>query len=149
MDSIKNIKKIWLGSLGFLDNCYINSIIVIILLLYCSTIFENINSFIGNLYNFSIIKLLVLLVIVYVTPKDPTIGILLGLSYIISINYLNNTENFKTIEENKEDEHFFPLVNTNYESHNNSDNKSNDNFNNNKITRIITIILLFLLALLS
>jgi hypothetical protein len=140
MDSVKNIKKIWLGSLGFLDNCYINSIVVIILLLYCSTIFENINSFIGNLYNFSIIKLLVLLAIVYVTPKDPTIGILLGLSYIISINYLNNTENFKTSEENehfernaekKENEHFFPLVNANYES----DNKSNNNFHNNSIKK--------------
>ena len=142
MDSIKNIKKFWMGSLGFLDNCYVNSIIVIILLLYCSTIFENINSFIGNLYNFSIIKLAVLLVIVYITPKDPTIGILLGLSYAISLNYLVNTENFvidtpigmnnDTLIKSESDdvkESFFPLNNiSDYNLKNEDDSNS---FKNN------------------
>jgi hypothetical protein len=154
MDSIKNIKKVWLGSLGFLDNCYVNSIIVIILLLYCSTIFENINSFIGNLYNFSIIKLAVLLAIVYVTPKDPIIGILLGLSYAISLNYLVNTENFvidnpieiiknpsTKSESDDVKESFFPLTNIsdynlkkehdtdNFKNHENKDHSCLNNYN--------------------
>ena len=77
---MKGMKKIWNSSLAFLDNCYLNAIIVIILVLYSSTIFDNINSFIGNMYNLSIIKLIVLLLIIYVMPKDPTIGVLLAVS---------------------------------------------------------------------
>lgn len=91
---IKNINKVWMNSLSFLDNSIVNSIIIIILVLYSSTIFDNINSFVGNIYNFSIIRLLILLVIVYVSPKCPTIGILLGVSYVISLNYMVNNENF-------------------------------------------------------
>lgn len=91
---MKNIKKIWLNSLSFLDNNIINSIIVIILVLYSSGIFENINNFIANIYNFSIIRLIVLLFIIYLAPKDITIAILLAISYIISIHYMKNTEYF-------------------------------------------------------
>lgn len=94
MDNIKNVKKIWLSSLSFLDNNIINAIIVIILVLYSSNIFSNINNFIGNLYNFSIVRLIVLLLIIYITPKDQTIGILLAISYIISLNYSNTNEPF-------------------------------------------------------
>ena len=90
----KNFKKNWMASLSFLDNCYINSIIVISLALYCSTIFENINKFVGNLYNFSIVKVIVLLLIIYVAQKDTTIAVLFGLSYIISLMYSNSLENF-------------------------------------------------------
>ena len=112
MESIKDIKKIWMGSLSFLDNCYINAIIVIILLLYSSTIFGNINNFVSNLYNLSIVKVIVLLLIVYVTPKDPTIGILLALSYIVSLNLplekFTDNENYTG---NESTEKFFPLAN--------------------------------------
>ena len=94
MDNMKGMKKIWNSSLAFLDNCYLNAIIVIILVLYSSTIFDNINSFIGNMYNFSIVKLIVLLLIIYVTPKDPTIGILLAVSYLVSLKYSEHYENF-------------------------------------------------------
>lgn len=110
---MKNLCKLWMNSLSFLDNCIINSIIVIILVLYSSTIFDNINSFVGNIYNFSIIRLLVLLVIIYITPKSPTIGILLGISYIVSLSYMVNAENISEKYSNKNKEHFFPLVNEN------------------------------------
>jgi ABC-type multidrug transport system fused ATPase/permease subunit len=94
MNNEKNLKKMWMNSLSFLDNSMINSVIVIVLVLYCSTIFDNINSFVGNLYNFSIIKLIVLLLIIYVAPKDMTIALLLGLSYVISLSYMVNNEYF-------------------------------------------------------
>ena len=94
MDNMKGMKKIWNSSLAFLDNCYLNAIIVIILVLYSSTIFDNINSFIGNMYNLSIIKLIVLLLIIYVMPKDPTIGVLLAVSYLVSLKYSDHYENF-------------------------------------------------------
>ena len=92
--NMKNVNKVWLNSLTFLDNSVVSSIIVTILVLYCTQIFDNINSFIGNIYNFSFVRFIVLLLIVYVSPKCPMIGILLGISYLISINYMVNTENF-------------------------------------------------------
>ena len=91
---MKNINKVWVNSLSFLDNSIVKSVIIIILVLYSSSIFDNINSFVGNIYNFSIVRLLILLVIVYVSPKCPTIGILLGISYVISLSYMVNNENF-------------------------------------------------------
>lgn len=94
MNNLKNFKKVWMNSLSFLDNSMIQSVIAIVLVLYCSTIFDNINSFIGNLYNFSIIKLVILLLIVYISPKDTTIAILLALSYVISLSYMVNNEYF-------------------------------------------------------
>ena len=124
---MKNINKVWMNSLSFLDNSIVKSIIIIILVLYSSAIFDNINSFVGNIYNFSIVRLLILLLIVYVSPKCPTIGILLGISYVISLSYMVNNENFKSpidyseIHRPDDDENhmsnsfikeqFFPLVN--------------------------------------
>jgi hypothetical protein len=93
MDNMKNIKKQWLNSLVFLDNCVIHCIIVVILFLYSSTIFENINVFVGNLYKFSIVKIVVLLLIVYVSPKDTLIAILLAISYLVSLNYSVHANN--------------------------------------------------------
>jgi len=94
MDNMKNIKKNWMNSLSFLDNNLINSAIVIILVLYCSTIFDNINNFVGNLYNYSIVRVIILLLIIYVAPKDTTIAVLLALSFGISLNYTLNNEYF-------------------------------------------------------
>jgi hypothetical protein len=90
MDSMKSLRKMWESSLSFLDNHLLNSIIVFILILYCSTIFDNINAFFGKLYNFSIVKLVVLLLVVYVSPKDTTIAILLAISYLVSMYYSVN-----------------------------------------------------------
>lgn len=99
MDSnMKNLKKTWLNSLSFLDNCTINSIIVVILLLYSSQIFSNINAFIGNFYNLGIIRLIVLILIIYIAPKDPTIAILLAISYIVSLHFMIENEYFVSNE---------------------------------------------------
>lgn len=124
---MKNTLKMWMNSLAFLDNHMIVSIIVVILVLYSSCIFDNINHFIGNIYNFSIIRIIILLLIVYVTPKSPLIGILLAISFVISIKYMMNNENFSSKNENipsgymdmepddaaQVKESFFPLVDEN------------------------------------
>ena len=102
MDNIKNISKVWVSSLNFLDNYIVNAVIIIILFLYTSNIFTNINNFVGNLYNFSIVRLVVLALIIYVSPKSPTIGILLAISYILSVQYSNN-ETFVSRKSNEED----------------------------------------------
>lgn len=142
-NNMKNIKKAWINSLSFLDNCYVNAIIVIILVLYSSTIFDNINSFIGNLYNFSIIRLLVLVLIIYVGGKDTTIAILLGISYLVSIKYMEKSENFEQDGSNKKSiEGFFPVGNNDSSNFdlklstfgNNNSNSSLPNFGGNNTT---------------
>ena len=108
MSELKNIIKLWLNSLSILDNNYFNASIIIILVLYSSVIFENINIYVSELYNYSVIRLIILLLIIYIAPKDPTISILLGISYIISIYYMNNdinntnnTNSSSTLNDNK------------------------------------------------
>ena len=91
---MKSFKKSWFNSLSFLDNCTVHAVIVIILLLYSSTIFDNINSYVGRLYNFNIVKVIVLLLIIYVSPKDTTIAVLLAISYMVSLSYMADMENF-------------------------------------------------------
>ena len=81
-------------SLSFLNNNIVYTIIITILVLYSSTIFDNINSFVGNLFNFSLLKILGLLLIIYVAPKDTTIAILLAVSYLVTIYYMINNELF-------------------------------------------------------
>lgn len=90
MSELKNIMKLWLTSLSLFDNCYFNASIIIILVLYSSLIFENINIYVSELYNYSSVRLIVLFLIIYIAPKDPTISILLGVSYLVSIYYMSN-----------------------------------------------------------
>ena len=97
---MKSIKKNWLASLSFLDNNIIYSVIVVILVLYSSTIFDNINAFVGNLFNFSLLKLLGILLIIYIAPKDTTIAILLAVAYVITIHYMVNNETFVSDKNN-------------------------------------------------
>jgi hypothetical protein len=94
--SLKSVKNTWQKSLTILDNHYVNLSLVIVLILYCSQIFGNINSIISNLYQYNFVKLLLLLTIAYVGPKDTNIAVLLAISYVISLRNNKNSliENF-------------------------------------------------------
>jgi len=89
-----DIKKIWIDSLSFLDNSYIYASILIILFLYSTLIFENINNYIGSLYSYVVVRLIVLLLIIYVAPKDITIAIFLAISFLVTINNIPAEEKF-------------------------------------------------------
>jgi hypothetical protein len=101
---IKNMKKNINNSLQFLDNEYIYCIIVVILVLYNSLLFMNINDFFSNVYKFGIIRVIVLLLILYISQKSYLIALLFAMSYILSIYFdrekVDNTENFLNDEEN-------------------------------------------------
>jgi hypothetical protein len=84
----------------FLDNIHVNIAIIIILILYNSQLFVNINETIGNLYKYNFIKLLILLVITYIASKDTNIAILLAVSYVISLNN-SSIEKFENNNYNK------------------------------------------------
>ncbi len=89
-----DLKKMWMSSLSFLEHNLLYSIILFIIVLYTLGIFRGINMFIGSLYNMFIVRLLVIILIIWVTPKDPTLGILLALSYAVSLYHMDSNENF-------------------------------------------------------
>ena len=93
---LKNVNKALKNSLNFLDNQYIYSVLVIILVLYNSLLFTNINNFVGNIYNFGVVRVLVLILILYVVQKDVLLGILLAMSYLLSTG-LSSSENFQSM----------------------------------------------------
>ena len=93
--SMKSVDKCWNDSLCFMDNIYVKVVLYVVLILYSSTYFENINMYIGNLHkNYKFLNIVVLLLIVYLGRKCPVIGILLAISYVISLNYMSSKENF-------------------------------------------------------
>ena len=100
---IKNFAKGLTNSLKILDNQYVYCIIVVILFLYNSLLFININDFFSNVYKFGIIRVIVLLLILYTSQKSYLISLLLAMSYILSIYFdrekVHNTENFFNNEE--------------------------------------------------
>ena len=89
---MKGLQKGVSGSLSCMDNIYVKVIIYVVLILYSSTIFENINMYVGSLYKYSFVKIIVLLLIVALSMKCPTMGILLAISYVISIIYEKHGE---------------------------------------------------------
>jgi len=100
---LKNVNKAIKNSLNFLDNEYVYMIIVIVLFLYNSMLFTNINGFVSNIYDFGVVRVLILILILYLAQKSPLISILLAISYVLSVkgvmdNFTNN-EYFETDEE--------------------------------------------------
>jgi len=102
---MKSVDKCWNDSLSFMDNIYVKVVLYVVLILFSSTYFENINMYFANLHkNYKFLNIVVLLLIVYLGRKCPVIGILLGISYVISLNYMSSKENF------------WPLTGSNYEN---------------------------------
>jgi hypothetical protein len=94
MNNMTYIKNQIIKSLSILDNSYVNFSIVIILILYCSLLFTNINKAGGLLYNSVIVRFIVLLLISYLAHKDTNIAILLAIAYLISVKYMSISEKF-------------------------------------------------------
>lgn len=92
--SIEKLDKLILGSLSFLDNQNVYISIVFILFLYNTCLFSNINNLVSEYYENPVVKVVMLLLVIYVYRKSCLIGLLLGLSYVISLNYKSIVENF-------------------------------------------------------
>jgi hypothetical protein len=83
---------------SFKDNIYLLIVLYVILILYSSIYFKDINIYVGNLYKkYKFLNIINLLLILYLGKKYPVIGILLGISYIISLNYYKNNKNCSII----------------------------------------------------
>ena len=114
---IKNFAKGLTNSLKILDNQYVYCIIVVILFLYNSLLFININDFFSNIYKFGIIRVIVLLLILFTSQKSYLISLLLAMSYILSIYFdrekVHNTENFFNHEEDSAPKGINDMINSN------------------------------------
>lgn len=82
-------------ALGFLDNKYIRTILIVILIIYNSAIISDVNVAISNIINIPIVKLLLVVVITCLALKDTVLAILLAIALVMSSYYsMNVTENF-------------------------------------------------------
>ena len=114
---IKNFAKGLTNSLKILDNQHVYCAIVVILFLYNSLLFININDFFSNIYKFGIVRVIVLLLILYTSQKSYLISLLLAMSYILSIYFdrekVHNTENFFNNEEDSAPQGINDMINSN------------------------------------
>ena len=86
-NALEKMDKCILSSLSFLDNKTVFISIVFILFLYNTCLFSNITKYVGNIYEYHVVKVIILLLIIYVSRKSYLIGILLALSFVISLTY--------------------------------------------------------------
>jgi hypothetical protein len=86
---MKNISKMWMDSLKMFDNMYVSSIIIFVLFLLVSALFTNINHEIKQLLNNQIVRIIVVLAIIWVAPKNVTIAILLATLYCMSMHSIS------------------------------------------------------------
>ena len=82
----KWMEQSWMQSLSFLDNTYVHTLLVFIVLLFASRLFENINQSVDEMYENAIVRVVVLFLIVYLFPKSPLLSILLAICYVTSTN---------------------------------------------------------------
>jgi hypothetical protein len=95
-NSLEKMDDALFKSLCFLDNHNVYISIVFVLFLYNTCIFKNINHYISDLYNYNVVKVLVLVLIIYTSRKSYLISILLAISFVVSLNFKTIMENFVT-----------------------------------------------------
>ena len=87
----KWMEQSWMMSLSFLDNAYVHTLLVFIVLLFASRLFENINQSVDEMYENAIVRVVVLFLVVYLFPKSPLLSILLAICYVTSTNNIKQT----------------------------------------------------------
>ncbi len=98
MDSIKkNLEKVGSSLYNLFDHLYIKIIIITILVIYNSGLFIDYNLYLSSIFNNTIIRLIILLIIVGIANKNITIALLLILTLAISSYY--KAENFEIMGE--------------------------------------------------
>lgn len=98
MDSItKNLEKVGSSLYNLFDHLYIKIIIITILVIYNSGLFVDYNLYLSSVFNNTILRLVILLIIVGIAHKNITIALLLILTLAISSYY--KAENFEIIGE--------------------------------------------------
>ena len=90
-DLINVARKTVMKSLGFLDNKYIRTILIILLIVYNSAIITEVNVAVSRVINIPLVKLLLVIAIVCLSLKDKVLSILLTMAVVMSTYYSVNT----------------------------------------------------------
>lgn len=87
-----------------LDNSYVKAILITFMVLYIATIRPELPSYIKNLFNNPIFRIVVLFIIVMKANKDPFFSLMIAISFVITLNCLSvqqAKETFKIVEKSK------------------------------------------------
>jgi predicted neutral ceramidase superfamily lipid hydrolase len=87
-----------------LDNPYVKGILSTFMLLYIVTIRPELPSYIKNLFNNPIFRIVVLFIIVMKANKDPTFSLIIAVAFVITLNFLSiqqAEEAFKVVRNSK------------------------------------------------
>ncbi len=134
MDSIKkNLEKVGSSLYNLFDHLYIKIIIITILVIYNSGLFVDYNLYLSSIFNNTIIRLIILLIIVGIANKNITISILLILTLAISSYY--KAENFETMDNQEKEEKEEEKVKNKKEKKGNK-----EKFNNNQFVKRETFV---------
>lgn len=114
-------------SLDFLENPVIKLTLVIILILYCIGVVPFLNSELSRIFNHTLVKFVMLIVVIYLGVKDPTLALLITIAYMMSIVQTNMYGSYDTVKIKDYQPETPPPVNQEKES-NLKDNL--DGFNN-------------------
>jgi len=135
-----NVHHMIAGSLGFLDNYYIKLFIVILLVIYISSVVPWLTADVSKIFDNMIVKLLFVLIIAYISVKDPTIAILLAIAYAMSVNTVSKQRMMDVVapppfEQLNAGTANMPQMVAGEEMHN-SNNSNNSNSDNNRDNRV-------------
>ena len=89
------------NAFSFLENQTIRTLLIVILCVYNSALFEGVNRTLSTLLNNIVGRVVMLLLIVTVGAKDPLLGLLLGIALVMTVFYGSNysVENLTVKEE--------------------------------------------------
>jgi ABC-type nitrate/sulfonate/bicarbonate transport system permease component len=72
-----------------LDNPYVKGILSTFMLLYIATVRPDLPSYVKNLFNNPIFRIVVLFIIVTRANKDPTFSLIVAVTFVITLNFLS------------------------------------------------------------
>ena len=131
MDSIKkNLEKVGASLYNLFDHLYIKIIMITILVIYNSGLFVDYNLYLSSIFNNTILRLFILLIIVGIANKNITIALLLILALAISSYY--KAENFESMFHSEKDKNEDEDKN---EEKDKKINKLKEKFNNSQFPR--------------
>lgn len=134
MDSIKkNLEKVGASLYNLFDHLYIKIIIITILVIYNSGLFVDYNLYLSSIFNNTILRLFILLIIVGIANKNITIALLLILALAISSYY--KAENFESIFHSEKDNTKSIEDEDKNEEKDKKINKLKEKFNNSQFPR--------------
>lgn len=118
-------------SLDFLENPVIRLSLVILLILYSTAVIPYLNRDLNKVFNHTVVKFLMLIVVMYLGVKDPTLALLVTIAYMMSIVQTNYYGSYDSIEIKDYKSEELKNEKLNETPSQNNESQNNNGFNNN------------------